>query len=124
MKSTTAINDKKAKRCCLSWQPDGRCGDFTKKAILAGAPQTSGVYGLYNFDCQVFIGEAENIQEALLRHIRETDFQSRHLQPTSFAYETCPAESRESKADALIVRFHPLLQTKAELMEDDRKSVV
>ena len=117
MKSTTTINEKKTKRYCLSWQPDGRCGNLTRKAIIATAPATSGVYGLYNLDCQVFIGESENIQEALLRHIRETDFQSQHLRPTGFAYETCPAESRKSKANALIARFHPLLQTQAELMQ-------
>ena len=115
MQSTVANIEKKADRWSLSWRPDGRCDGFTKEAILAGAPPTSGVYGLFNFNCQVFIGESANIQEALLRHESETDFQSQHLQPKGFAFEPCAAELRKPKADALIARFHPVLQTEAAL---------
>ena len=101
----------------LSWQSDSRCNSFTREAILACAPPTSGVYGLFNFDCQVFIGESANIQEALLRHESETDFQSRHLRPTGFTFEPCAAELRKTKADELIARFRPVLQTGAALSE-------
>jgi septal ring-binding cell division protein DamX len=115
---TNPVNMDKAELCwSLSWHPDGRCDSFTKKAILAYAPPTSGVYGLFNFDCQVFIGESKNIQEALLRHESETDFQSRHLQPTGFTFELCASEIRKAKADELIARFHPVLQTEAALTE-------
>jgi cell division septation protein DedD len=75
------------------------------------------VYGLFNDDCQIFIGESENIQEALLRHEGETDFQSRHLQPTGFTFEPCVAELRKPKADELIARFRPVLQTEPALTE-------
>jgi hypothetical protein len=101
----------------LSWQSDGRCNSFTREAILACAPPTSGVYGLFNFDCQVFIGESANIQEALLRHESETDFQSRHLQPTGFTFESCSVELCGPKVDELIARFHPVLQSEATLTE-------
>jgi len=101
----------------LSWQPDGRCNSFTREAILACAPRTSGVYGLFNFDCQVFIGESANIQAALLRHERETNFQSRHLQPTGFTFEPCAVELCRPKVDELIARFHPVLQSEAALTE-------
>ena len=84
LKPTIASYDKEAVGWSLSWHPDGRCDSFTKEAILACAPPTSGVYGLFNFDCQVFIGESPNIQEALLRHESETDFQSQPLRPTGF----------------------------------------
>ncbi|MGE5306815.1 MAG: SPOR domain-containing protein [Alphaproteobacteria bacterium] len=117
MQPTTASIDKEAVRWSLSWHPEGRCDSFTKGAILLFAPPTSGVYGLFNFDCQVFIGESANIQEALLRHQSETDFQSRHLRPTGFTFEPCAAELRKSKADELIARFHPVLQTEAALTE-------
>ena len=101
----------------LSWESDGRCNSFTREAILACAPPTSGVYGLFNFDCQVFIGESANIQEALLRHESESDFQSRHLQPTGFTFEPCSVELCRSKVDELIARFHPVLQSEAALTE-------
>jgi cell division septation protein DedD len=81
------------------------------------APPTSGVYGLFNFDCQLFIGESANIREALLRHESETDFQSQHLRPTGFTFEPCAAELRKTKVDELIARFHPVLQTGAALTE-------
>jgi SPOR domain len=117
LKSTAANIDKESVSWNLSWQPDGRCNSFTRESILAYAPPTSGVYGLFNFDCQVFIGESANIQEALLRHERETDFQSRHLQPTGFTFEPCSVELRKAKVDELIARFRPVLQTAAELTE-------
>ncbi len=118
----TAVNiDKEAVCWSLSWLPEGRCDSFTKGAILLFAPPTSGVYGLFNFDSQVFIGEAANIQEALLRHESEPDFQSQHLQPTGFTFEPCAAELRKSKADELIARFHPVLQTEAALTETWRR---
>lgn len=117
MKSTTASYDKDAVRWSLSWHPEDRCDSFTREAILAYAPPASGVYGLFNFDCQVFIGESANIQEALLRHESETDFHSEHLRPTGFTFEACAAGLRKSKADALIARFRPMLQTKAALTE-------
>ena len=109
--------DEKLVHRSLSWQPDGRCYDFTRGAILLFAPPTSGVYGLVNLDSQIFIGESENIREALLRHESEPDFQSRHLRPTGFTFELCVAEKRKSKTDQLIARYHPLLQTEAALIE-------
>src|SRR5215475_13516344 len=112
---TAANIDKEAVRS-LYWFPDGRCDSFTKGAILLFAPPISGVYGLFNFDCQVFIGESANIQEALLNHESETDFQS-HSQPTGFTFEPCAAELRKSKADELVAKFHPVLQTEAALTQ-------
>ena len=116
LKSTANI-DKEAVRWSLSWLPDGRCNSFTRETILLFAPPTSGVYGLFNFDSQLFIGESTNIKKALLRHESETDFQSQHLQPTGFTFEPCEAEIRKRKADELVAKFHPVLQTEAALTE-------
>lgn len=122
LKPTTAKIDKESVSWNLSWQPDGRCNSFTKESILAYAPPNSGVYGLFNFDCQIFIGESSNIREALLRHESETDFQSQHLRPTGFTFERCAAELRKTKADELIARFRPVLQTGAVLAENGSPS--
>ena len=117
LRPTAARTDNESVSWTLSWQPDGRCNSFTRESILACAPPTSGVYGLFNFDCQVFIGESANIQEALLHHESETDFQSRHLQPTGFTFEPCAVGLCTPKADELIARFHPVLQSEAALIE-------
>jgi cell division septation protein DedD len=109
-------------RWSLSWNPDGRSESFTREVILAAAPTTSGVYGLFNFDCQLFIGAAANIRDALLRHESETDFQSAHLRPTGFTFEPCAAELRAVKAAELIAKFRPLLQSEAILTEASAQS--
>jgi len=115
LKSTAADIRAEPLSWSLSWNPDGRSERFTREAILAAAPTTSGVYGLFNFDCQLFIGEAANIREALLRHESETDFRSAHLKPTGFTFEPCAAELRAAKAADLIAKFLPVLQTEATL---------
>jgi cell division septation protein DedD len=109
-----AVGDE-AERWSLSWKPDGRSESFNKDAILACAPTSSGVYGLFNFDSQLFIGESDNIQETLLRLEGEVDFQSAHLRPTGFTFEPCARELRELRAAELIARFHPVLQSLADL---------
>jgi len=99
----------------LFWQPVGRCESFTRESILACTPPTSGVYGIFNSDCQIFIGDSANIREALLRHESETDFQQ--LKPTGFTFEICAAEFCKLWAAELIARFHPVLQKDAAFRE-------
>jgi hypothetical protein len=84
--------DKESVSQNLSWQPDVRCNSFLRESILACAPATSGVYGLFDFDCQIFIGDAAKIRETLLRHESETDVQ--HLKPTGFTFELRAGELR------------------------------
>jgi len=117
LKPTAVSVDKEATRWSLSWQPDGCRNSFTREAILASAPVASGVYGLFNFDCQIFIGASVNIREALRRHISETDFQAQHLRPTGFTFEACALELCKPKVDELIAKFRPVLQTEAALTE-------
>ena len=105
------LSAAQTKSWSLSWKPEGRCGQFTREAILASAPAASGVYGLFNFDCQIFIGESADIRAILLRLESETDFQSQHLRPTGFTFELCPEDSRKQKAAALIAQYRPALQT-------------
>lgn len=99
----------------LSWKPEGYSNQFTQQAILASAPAASGVYGLFNFDCQIFIGDAANIQEVLLRLEEQVDFQSQRLQPTGFTFELCPEDLRRQRASELIARYRPALQDLADL---------
>ena len=117
MKRTATVVDKEELGSNLCWQPEGRCNSFTRESILANAPPSSGVYGLVNFDRQIFIGESDNIREALLRHQNETDFKSQGLTPTGFTFELCGVQSRKLWAAELIARFAPLLQKEAALIE-------
>ena len=117
MKRTDTVIDKEELGSNLSWRPEGRCNSFTKESILASAPPSSGVDGLVHFDRQIFIGESDNIREALLRRESEVDFKSQRLKPTGFTFELCGAESRKLWAAELVARFQPLLQKEMTLTE-------
>lgn len=95
---------------------------FDEQSIVAFAPQDSGVYGLYSFDGQVFIGESSNIREALLHHCSKTDFDTDRDRPTSFMFEVCSDGSRAQRAQELIAKYQPVLQT--EPFVDDSWSFV
>ena len=94
----------------MSWQPNGRYYSFTPEVIRACVPPSSGVYGLFNFNYQLFIGESENIQDALLRHRGDSDLQSRRYRPTGFTFQVCSANLRRRKAEELIEKFRPVRQ--------------
>ena len=117
MKRTATVIDTEELGSNLCWRPEARCNSSTRESILASAPPSSGVYGLVNFDRQLFIGESDNIREALLRHENETDFKSQGLKPTGFTFELCGAESRKLWAVELISRFQPVLQKEVALTE-------
>ena len=123
MNRTGTVIDQEELGSNLSWRPEGRCNSFTKESILAYAPPSSGIYGLVNCDRQIFIGESDNIREALLRHESETDFRSQGLRPTGFTFELCGAESRKLWAAELIAKFRPLLQNEAALAEQWSPSI-
>ena len=97
----------------MPWQPNGRHYNYNRDEISAWAPAVSGVYGLYNRHYQLLIGESENIQESLLRHLNDAELRSRRYRPTDFSFESCVAKLRKQKAIELIESFRPILQTHA-----------
>ena len=101
----------------MSWQPNGRYYTFSPDVIRACVPPSSGVYGLFNFHHQLFIGESDNLQDALLRHRSDGDSQARRHRPTGFTFQLYSAEVRKRKAAELIERFRPVRQAEAALTE-------
>jgi cell division septation protein DedD len=99
----------------MSWQPNGRYYTFSPEVIRACVPASSGVYGLFNFNYQLLIGESDNLQEALLRHRSDNDLQARRYRPTGFTFQVYPADSRKRKAAELIERFRPVRQPEVAL---------
>jgi len=41
------------------------------RAMLAGAPEASGIYALWEHDEIIYLGRASGIREALLRHLEK-----------------------------------------------------
>ena len=95
----------------MSWQSNGRHYRFNRDEIITSAPAESGVFGLYNRQFQIMIGESENIQASLLRHLEDPELRARRYRPSDFSFETCAAKLRKQKAVELIESFRPILQT-------------
>jgi len=101
----------------MSWLPNGRYYTFSPEVIRACVPASSGVYGLFNFRYQLLIGEADNLQDALLLQRSESESLPRRHRPSRFTFQLCSADVRKRKATELIERFHPVRQTHMTLTE-------
>ena len=91
----------------MPWQGTEKfaLGIFT---VLEKSPLQSGVYALFSGEKWVYIGESENIQVHLLKHLNGPDSCVLQNDVTSFAYESVPAESRVPRQKALIREFNPV----------------
>lgn len=75
--------------------------------IRAYAPSASGIYGISNANEWIFIGEAENIQLALLEHLEEVDTSIMKRHPTGFVFEVCDPGGRPARQGRLVVEYDP-----------------
>jgi cell division septation protein DedD len=94
----------------MPWQNKGDCYSFKVMEIEVHAPAASGVYGLYNLRHHIAIGNSANIREALLRHLRDSNFRFRRFEPTGFTFEVCPKDSRDARMQQLILEYNPITQ--------------
>jgi cell division septation protein DedD len=96
----------------MPWPPNGDYYIFKEASIKVKAPNASGVYGLYNINHYVLIGESADIREALLRHERETGFFFGLYRPVGFTFEVCSPELRAERAKQLLAEYRPVLQVR------------
>ena len=80
---------------------------FKSSVIQTYAPATSGVYGISNAREWIYIGEADNIQGALLAHLEERSTSLMKLEPTGFTFEICDGGRRPARQDRLVLEYHP-----------------
>lgn len=80
---------------------------FTAASVKAYAPASSGLYGITNAAEWIFIGEAENIREALLGHLGEGNTELTRRGPTGFVYEECGRAGRGGRQDRLVREYDP-----------------
>jgi hypothetical protein len=90
--------------------PFEHCAGFTfsTAAVSKNAPAVSGVYGISNAQEWIFVGEADNIRDALLAHLRETDTLLRRRVPTGFTFEICGIAARYTRQDRLVLEYEPV----------------
>ena len=85
-------------------QPIGR--PFMSADVQTYAPIAPGLYGISNAREWLYIGETDNIQAALLAHLRESDTPLTKRLPTEFVFEIC-VELRPARQDRLILECEP-----------------
>lgn len=85
---------------------------FTEQTIKSVAPRSSGVYGLYNPQVWVYIGETMDIEDRLLQHRRGDNPCITSWSPTRFVFETVEAGKRVARQDELILELNPVCNRK------------
>lgn len=81
---------------------------FSPISVQKNAPPLSGVYGLSNHREWIFVGIADNIQAALLAHLRETGTLLRARTPTGFTFEVCGSVDRLTRQNRLVLEMDPV----------------
>src|SRR5436853_6029974 len=84
--------------------------EFTELGIARSAPRASGVYGIYNSQAWIYVGEAEDIEVRLYAHLRGESDQSKCIlgfQPTGFTFDVYPELVRNVRERALIRELRP-----------------
>lgn len=80
---------------------------FMAGSVRCYAPVAPGVYGISNAREWIYIGQAENIQDALLGHLRG-DAAVLQWEPTGFVFETCAGDQRRIRQDCLVLEYTPV----------------
>ncbi len=80
---------------------------FTAASVREHAPPLSGVYGISNADEWIYIGETDNIQDALLGHLRGMNTALLKRQPTGFVFEICDRAKRPGRQNRLVFEYAP-----------------
>ncbi len=81
---------------------------LNENAIRRYAPAIAGVYGVSNSREWIYVGEADDIQAQLLRHLRESDSELAQAAPSGFVFETCRGVQQRARRDSLILEYAPL----------------
>ena len=80
---------------------------FQRESILKNAPESSGIYGLFNA-FWIYIGEADNLREQLLEHLSGDYPSIARFQPSGFAFELVLPSNRRRRHEQLIKELQPL----------------
>lgn len=83
---------------------------FQRECVLKNAPESSGVYGLFNA-FWIYIGEADNLRARLLEHLAGDDPCIVRFQPSGFAFELASPIDRRRRHEHLIKELQPLCNT-------------
>jgi hypothetical protein len=84
---------------------------FDEYTIVRLAPTGPGVYGIANSERWIYIGDADNLERVLLRHLHQMELDIEQRTPTMFTWEQSFPMHRTDTKSALIQELNPLLLT-------------
>lgn len=85
----------------------GQTYAFTYQGVQEKAPRASGVYTIYTFQRWVYVGESDDIQQSLFRHLNEPSACMDRFGPLSFSFELASAAERVFRQQALVAELDP-----------------
>lgn len=80
---------------------------FTYQGVQEKAPSASGVYTIYTSQRWVYVGESDDIQQSLFRHLNEPSACIDQFGPLSFSFELAPTPERVSRQQDLVAELEP-----------------
>lgn len=80
---------------------------LTPGGIRIYAPAVPGVYGISNAREWVYIGQSDNIRDALLTYLSDSNPALIAQEPVGFVYETCGGFTRTTRQERLIFEYRP-----------------
>ena len=84
---------------------------FTFEAVREKAPNASGVYSLCTPQRWVYIGESDDIQMSLFRHLNEPSESLTRFGPLSFSMELAATAERHALQQCLVDALDPACDT-------------
>ena len=96
---------------------------LSAESIVLNAPESSGVYGLFNA-LWIFVGEADDLRARLLEHLAEDSPWKAHYRPTGFAFELVSPKDRHRRRLELLSELQPLAQGNNSRISEPQRTTV
>ena len=84
------------------------CRAFTWHSVKTNAPTASGVYGLSNAVRWIYVGESDDIQGELLKHLANPTSSDEATKPSGFTFELSSSGDRVSRQSELVLELAPV----------------
>jgi len=93
--------------------PEQEQHPFTESGIDCLTSPQPGIYGIFNSDCCIDIGQADDLKTKLLRHLRGQSPQSARIlqnKPTYYLQMTVAVGLLDTRQAQLITDYNPVAQ--------------
>ena len=87
--------------------PGFRRYSFSATSIRQNAPSSPGVYGISNAKEWILVAAADDVQFALLEHLKNRGTALLARAPTGFTFDPCDETQIAARQRALIAELHP-----------------